>query len=385
MNHLWKLAVLAVVVAGAIWWACSREANTEKVDNGSGAASATSAPLPGYPPAPRMPLLSPEETYHGMAWAVHHSYHSVELADKLLGEIADLGADTVLISNAAVQEHAGSASFEIDPERTPSPPQWQRIFQIAHDNGLRVILMPMILLEHPRGTEWRGQISPPNWDDWLEQYREFILHFARIAAEGEVEVFMVGSELVSAEQFTDHWRRLISDVREVFPGKLSYSANWDHYKGIAFWDLLDLVGMTSYYKLSPDPNPSLDLLIEEWASIKAGLLRWQHRIGKPLLFTEVGWCSQEGASIYPWDYYHNQKATPAALEEQRRCYVAFMRTWEDTPEVGGALWWEWTHTGGGPGDFNYTPRGKPAEPELRNWFARIRARRGPAMTSGPAP
>ena len=144
---------------------------------------------------------------------------------------------------------------------------------------------------------------------------------------------------------------------------------------VEFWDELDLVGMTSYYKLSAEPNPELKTLKDEWLPIRDGILRWQRKIGRPLLFTEVGWCSQEGASIEPWNYYYKQEATRAALEEQRRCYRAFMDTWKDVPEVGGILWWEWTDGGGGRDDFNYTPKAKPAETELRNWFRTVRRRR----------
>ncbi|HOA74250.1 MAG TPA: hypothetical protein PL151_02500 [Phycisphaerae bacterium] len=366
---LWKLCVLAGVIGGAAWWTA---ASTTPVKMAS--------PVPAIAPAPRQPLLSPDDPYHGVAWQIHRAEGSVEEARLLLGQIADLGADAVLISNAGYQEHAGSESFKIDPEVTPSPEQWEQIFKIAHDNGLRVIFMPIILLSNPRGTEWRGVINPPNWDDWLEQYREFLLYFARIAAKSDVEVFMVGSELISAEKnvHVDKWRELIRDVRKVFPGKLSYSSNWDHYKVVEFWDELDLIGMTSYYKLSNQPNPSLESLIEAWKPIRRGLLRWQQTIGKPLLFTEVGWCSQEGASIEPWNYYRYQTPTAAGHEEQARCYRAFMETWKDDigkgreSPVGGVIWWEWMNVPGGPEDFNYIPKGKPAELELRNWFSRIR-------------
>jgi len=375
MNVVWKVVVLACVVGAAVWWA-----GTEPGAPGKAVGEA-SAYAPLFPPAPRQPLLGLDEAYHGLAWPIHQSHGCVARATRILGQVADLGADTVLIANAGYQEHAGSEAFQIDPAVTPSPAQWQQIFKIAHDNGLRVILMPIILLSDPRGTEWRGVITPPSWDDWFEQYRQFLLHFARIAARGRVEVLMVGSELVSTEKYTDQWRRVIREIRRVFSGKLSYSANWDHYKVIEFWDDLDLVGMTSYYKLSSDPNPSLESLIQAWKPIKRGLLRWQQRIGKPLLFTEVGWCSQEGASIEPWNYYYRQTPTEAGLQEQRRCYLAFMETFKNTPQVGGTIWWEWTDSPGGGQDFNYTPKGKPAEVALRDWFRTIRQQRRAAAAS----
>ncbi|MHC4443153.1 MAG: glycoside hydrolase family 113 [Planctomycetota bacterium] len=377
MNLVWKLTILLIVIGGALWWAGAGRTHTDKNNQ-------KTVPLMTLPPAPRLPLPKPHQPYHGISWQIHHAKNSVIQAETFLGQIADLGADTVLIGNAGVQEHAGSETFRIDPEVTPSPQQWQQILKIAHQNGLRVILMPIVLLSEPRGSEWRGVISPPSWDDWFEQYRKFIFHFAKIAAEGKAEVLIIGSELVSAKTYLEQWQRIIREVRQIYPGKLSYSGNWDHYKHVEFWDELDLIGMTSYYKLASKPNPTLEDLIKEWKPLKTGILRWQKKIGKPLLFTEVGWCSQEGASIEPWNYYHNQSATKKGHQEQKNNYLAFMETWKDNPQVGGVIWWEWIDTNDGKNDFNYTPKGKPAEVELRRWFAEIRKKRVPATKPHPA-
>jgi hypothetical protein len=377
MSILWKALLPVVMVGSAMWWATGGK--------GKGESSTPKAAPLTFPPAEHRPLAPPSQPYHGLSWQIHHSKDCVAEGRLLLREIADLGADTVLISNPGYQEHAASDSFQIDPAVTPSPEQWKQIFDIAHENGLRVILMPIILLSNPRGTEWRGVISPPNWDDWFEQYRKFLQHFAKIAADGKVEVLMVGSELVSTEKYTDQWRRVIKEARQAFPGKLSYSANWDHYKVVEFWDDLDIVGMTSYYKLSNEPNPTMETLMDAWRPLKKGLLKWQETIKKPLLFTEVGWCSQEGTSIEPWNYYYKQQSTPGGLEEQRRCYRAFIDTWKDTPQLGGVIWWEWSNTPGGPDDYSYIPKGKPAEKELRDWFQSLRRQRTTAGKTAAKP
>ena len=370
LSHAFKTVLVFTVAGTALWWAQS----------GVGSSGGVSQPLRPTP-APRQPLAASDFPYHGLAWQINNSDGCVESARKMLGEIADLGADAVLISTAGYQEHAGSDTFHLDPKVAPSPEQWAEIFKIAHDDGLRVILMPIILLSNPRGTEWRGVISPPSWDDWFEQYRKFLAQFARIAEAGKVEVLAVGSELVSTERYTEQWRRVIAETRKIYHGQLTYSANWDHYKVVEFWDALDMVGMTTYYKLSNDPNPAPASLAEAWKPIKRGLLRWQEESGKPLLFTEVGWCSQEGASIEPWNYYYRQTATPEGLKEQANCYRAFMQTWTDVPEVAGTIWWEWTNTAGGTDDFNYIPKGKPAERVLRDWFASLRHK--PRISSQP--
>jgi hypothetical protein len=363
MKRSTELILVLLAVGGVSWWALAGNEKPETIS--------------AIEPAERIGLKDQNaNAYHGVAWQIHSSHDVVNKAERIITDIADLGADTILISNAGYQEHAGSATFQLDPKVTPAPEEWLRIFDIAHDNGLRVVLMPIVLLSDPRGTEWRGVIKPPSWDDWFDQYREFLLHFARLARDGDVEVLMVGSELISTERYTDRWRGLIREVRKVFPPehniKLSYSGNWDHYKVVRFWDELDLIGMTSYYKLSEEEYPTQEELVEAWKPIQRGLLRWQKKVGKPLLFTEAGWCSQEGAAIEPWNYYYNKKSDERGLEVQLRCYRAFMETWKETNEVGGVIWWEWNDSPGGADDYNYTPKGKPAELALRKWFERMR-------------
>ncbi|MBN2447935.1 MAG: hypothetical protein JXO22_14480, partial [Phycisphaerae bacterium] len=231
-------------------------------------------------------------------------------------------------------------------------------------------LMPMLLLSNPHGREWRGVIEPPDWAKWWHDYREFITYFADIAREGEAAALMVGSELVSTESATVEWVKTIEAVRARFPGELGYSANWDTYQVIQFWDKLEIAGMTTYFDLSDHENPTVAELVQRWKPIYRDITAWQRRIDKPVVFTEVGWCSQSGASVQPWNYYRSEKATPEGHEEQRRLYEAFLTVWEGAPEVGGIIWWEWNTSPGGDDDYGYTPKGKPAEAVLRDWFTR---------------
>lgn len=333
-------------------------------------------------PLPKMQLPPGKLPYRGLAIQIASGYYKPrETYGRMLKEIADLGANTVLFSVSGFMEHARSQSIYIDLRKVPPPEDLKFLIRRGREHGMNVILMPILLLRNPRGSEWRGVIDPPDWDDWWEQYTEFVLFFADIAREADADALMVGSELVSTEKYTDRWQTLITRVRERFHGgKLGYSANWDHFRPIEFWPALDFIGMTSYYTLADHENPTVQEIVESWKPIRADILEWQRKIGRPLMLTEVGWCSQEGAATAPWNYYQNQTATPAGLEEQRRLYEAFLRTWGDTPELMGAIWWEWDTSAGGTGDFGYTPKNKPAEQVLRRWFAA-----GPKLpTSAPA-
>jgi hypothetical protein len=284
-----------------------------------------------------------------------------------------LGADTVLFVVHGWQEHGGSLDLHIDARRTAGEEALGKLFDLAKSHGLRTILMPIVLLEHPRNNEWRGKIIPEghDWDNWFKRYSRFIVHFARLAEKHNVEMLMVGSELIKTEGYPDRWRRVIEEVRQNYRGALGYSANWDHYQTnkIAFWPQLDFVGMTTYYELAAGPNPKMEEVDGNWAKVKNEIRAFQREVNKPIIFTEVGWCSQEGAAHEAWNYYANQKATEAGLKEQSLLYESFIKTWSDVPGIGGIIWWEWDTSSGGTDDYNYTPRGKPAEAILRRWFA----------------
>jgi hypothetical protein len=376
MNSVRIIALLVAAGVGLAVWRADREApSSDATDPGAVPARRETAPVkpaatrPRDTDRPRLRRLpSPDPPYHGVAIQVYSADRAVERYGQMIREIADLGADTVLFSLDAFQKHVESTDIWTDPERTPTDEEWLELFDRAHERNLRIVLMPKILLSDPRGNEWRGKIQPTSWDAWFEEYRNFIVHYATLAERGHVEVFIVGSELVSTEKLTDAWKRVIAAVRDVYHGRVSYSANWDHYRGIQFWRDLDLIGMTTYHQLSEDPGPSLDALRKSWLPIKREILEWQKGVGKPLLFTEAGWCSQEGCSVEAWNYYRHEKATPAGLREQADCYQAFVDTWADEPAVGGILWWEWSHASRGEKDYGYTPKGKPAERVLRELF-----------------
>jgi len=370
MKNLVKLLGLGLIVLAAAYLGYAdgrgqrptRAGTAPANDNHSFAADSHS--FVTAPTSPDSPL-----PYHGVAIQVSWTADGIDRYIRMIDQIAELGADTIKISTAGYQEHAGSATINLELRKCPTGEDFRKLIGYAHSRGLRVILMPVVLLSNPRGSEWRGVIQPDDWDTWFAEYLKFIRHFAKIAAKNNVEVLVVGSELISTETFTDRWEKIIAEVRNIYRGKLAYSGNWDHYKVVKFWDKLDLIGMTTYYQLADEENPPLKTLMDSWAKIKSEILEWQRDIGKPILFTEVGWCSQPGASIEAWNYYRHSSPSPEGLEEQRKCYQAFMQTWSQEPAVGGIIWWEWTDDPGGPEDYGYTPKGKPAEDLLRAWFA----------------
>jgi len=305
--------------------------------------------------------------FRGLTLQLHSSDPKIPF-ERYVEEIARTGANAICLSLAAYQENCSSSSLFLEYRKVPTDERLRKLIRLARRLGLRVILMPIVLLENPRAGEWRGKIDPPRLDDWWEDYENIILRYARIAEETQAEMLMIGSELVLMEKYTDRWRSLIRKVRRAYRGKLSYSANWDHYKDIQWWRDLDLVGMTVYYDLVGEKKPTLEVLLDAWRPIKKEILAWREKIGRPIVFTEVGWPSQVGCAKEPWNYYASTTPDPVT---QDLCFKAFFKTWAGEKHVAGVLIWEWrNHPGqtGGLKDISYIPIGKPAMKTIQEYF-----------------
>ena len=331
--------------------------------------------------------------FRGISLQLHNSNPDVPY-EKYIDEIAVTGANTVSLVVSGFQENCSSTSIFIDVRKVPPRERIIRLVARAKAKKLRVVIMPILLLENPREDEWRGKIAPAKWEHWWEDYGNFIGYWAHIAQESEADLLMVGSELVSTEDKTRQWRNLIAHVRKIYTrGRLSYSANWDHYKVPAWWDDLDMIGMTTYHDLTKGKDPTLGNILAGWRPIKKDILAWQKKVNRPIIFTEVGWPNQPTCAQYPWDYYRSDKTAP---EAQAACFEAFFRTWIREPAVAGILVWEWRNSNGqntSPDtDTSYVPYGKPAMTVVRKYFrsagasmatSRPASSKPPATTIGP--
>ena len=287
----------------------------------------------------------------------------------MLTEIQNVGADHVSLIVHWSQHDVRSSSIDPNPDLTLPDDEVRAVVRAAHERGLKVFLFPIIDVEIRHPLEWRGTIAPGDVKKWWASYEKFILHYARIAGEEKVELFAVGSELVSTETWQDRWYHLISGVQKVYKGELIYSANWDHYEQVTFWDRMSYVGVTAYNELATSNDASEKDLTAAWKDTRQKLVAFAKKVNRPLVITEVGYTSQDGAAVHPWDYTSRD---PVNLEVQRRCYAAFIAAWDDETSLAGVFWWNWFGRGGAQ-DTSYTPRGKPALEVLRTWYAGKRA------------
>ena len=306
--------------------------------------------------------------------------------DSTLPALARMGVTHIALIPFAFMPAVDDPALRFDPDvrwYSESAEGARALGRQAERLGLRLILKPQVWIGHAEG-EWSHHIgfeTEAEWAAWEVAYRAFLLHHARVAAEVGADVLVVGTELGrSVRTRPAFWRGLIADVRAVFPGRLTYAANWhDDAEHVAFWDALDYIGVQAYFPLAQTDAPDAAALRAGWAEHKAVLRALHERWDRPVLFTEVGYRSVPYAAARPWQWpAHGEAVTPdPAL--QARLYAETFRAWWPEPWFAGLVLWKWygqPHADAGH-TVDFSPQGKPAEAVLRAWFSR------PAGSTGP--
>ena len=114
-------------------------------------------------------------------------------------------------------------------------------------------------------------------------------------------------------------------------------------------------------------------LLRGWQPHLQKLARWQKKIGKPVVFTEVGYKTTPDAAARPWEW-PERLATVAPADEatQARCYEALFRACWGQPWLQGLFVWKWYPSlqANGPArrHADFTPQHKPAEAVLARWY-----------------
>lgn len=262
--------------------------------------------------------------------------------------------------------------------------------RLARGIGIHTLLKPHLWITGPEHGAWSGDIrmkTPADWAAWFAAYEQFIIHYARLAETTGIEALSVGTELRGTLAGHDsEWRKMITEVRKVFHGKLTYSANWHaEFEEVSFWDLLDTIGVQSYFPLTDTRRPGLDRLLAGWTAPTAAIEQVQKRHGKPVVFTEMGYRSMPDAAIEPWKWPGEFTTVESDFQTQADCYEAFFRNFWDKSWFGGAYIWKWyprPRKPGGRSEMDFTPQNKPAEQVMGRWY-RGEGRKEPSKT-GPA-
>ena len=326
-----------------------------------------------------LPRAAHADWQRGVAYSAYTAgAYSAPASDASLARLAQDGNSDVSIVVTVYMP--GRFSSTVGPAAsTPTDASILHAMQTARSLGLRVALKPQIDL--PLGG-WRGAISPLDPAAWFSNYESTIDHYADLARQGGASLYEVGTELksMSGPAYTARWQQLIADVRQRFPGQLTYAANYDEFQQIGFWRSLDYIGVDAYWPVASSSDQPISSLVSAWSSrgYIASLQRASAATGRPVLFTEVGYRSIVGATVHPGIWW---SVADYDMQEQANAYEAVYEALASQPWFAGLYWWGWPAAlppNGWNGD--YTPTFKPAESVMTSWNARLAP-----TTPSPAP
>ncbi|XYI00187.1 glycoside hydrolase family 113 [Sorangium sp. So ce1128] len=252
----------------------------------------------------------------------------------------------------------------------------------AHARGLKVLLVPHLWVE---SGEWRAQIDPGDdagWARWAESYRRFLLTWAAVAREGGAEMLSVGVELRSwvTTPRAASFLPIIEAVRRVYPGLLTYSANWDDVEHTVIFDALDLIGINAFYPLAEREGASFEELLRGGRKVAEGVDAVARAWGKPVLLTEIGYTTRRDPAVRPWEWPDRMKGVVVDERSQAEAYAAVVAPFLDARTCAGFFVWRLYAD---PDDvsqeaeWGFSPRGKLAELVLRDAFTARWAADGP--------
>lgn len=294
--------------------------------------------------------------------------------DIAVEEIACLGANWISLTPFGRMDDLDSTEvlhdFEIPVERNEE--LMRRSAARAREAGLEVAIIPHIYVVSGR---WRGEIDPGSneaWCEWFTSYRDFAVRFAILAEEIGAALYSVGVEFKSSSNFwSEEWRVLIRELREVYSGELTYSANWDEAANVPFWDELDLIGINAFWPLGREPGDGFEAMGERARAVADELEALSQQYDRPLLFTEVGVKTATDSALAPWEWPEHCSGLNYDEQYQAQAYRAWFEAMTPRPWFAGLFVWKYfsdpyDETQEAPTGFS--PRGKLAELELVEWF-----------------
>jgi len=306
------------------------------------------------------------------SWGRGGAGYGTETSRQALDYLHGLGVDSISLTPFGYQRALDSTEIRVNRSRPGTETDSAMIADInyAHSLGMKIMLKPHLWLN---SDDWVGDIEMKDddaWRAWFASYENFILPYAQFAQDNHIDFLCIGTELKRTTLARPHsWRELIAKIRAVYKGPITYASNWDEFDKVAFWDSLDAVGVNAFSPLTEKSDPSYDDLLKGAQVIRKNVSAVARKTKKPVIFTEVGFRSTTETALHPWSWTERE---PLDLEIQRDCYRAILETFYDEPWLKGMYWWKWNSgpSRGGENNTDYTPKGKPAEKMISEWYAR---------------
>lgn len=292
--------------------------------------------------------------------------------EETLAEVTRLGANWISLTVFGrvwdLQSTGVDPTFEQPIEVTRE--NVRRSVALAHERGLRVILVPHLWLE---SGQWRAEMQPRDFGAWKESYTRFVVGWAEVAQESGVDLLAAGVELRSwvttdrAPSFLD----VIAALRENYHGPLTYAANWDDAADTVIWNHVDVVGVNAFYPLHWEEGASYEQVEAGGYRVAEEVAQIASRFERPVLFTEFGYTARANTAIKPWLWPEELGEVTRNERAQERAYEALLGAMTEVPGFAGTLVWRMyadvSDLSQEP-DWGFSPWGKRSAGQLRRLY-----------------
>lgn len=327
--------------------------------------------------------LAGQDAIRGMTIGpIENGYHQgvgygSEAYGRTLDECREMGASWVAITPfGRVNDLTGRGvdpTFEQPFEKNQK--DVRRAIEMAHARGLRVMLVPHLWVE---SGEWRAKIdpgSPEGWETWTKSYASFVRGWAKVAEEAHADLLSAGVELrswVTTPRYAPAFSALIRELRTIYHGPITYSANWDDVDHTLILSELDVIGINAFYPLADKDGASFRELLEGGERVRRGVHALAETWHKPVLFTEIGYTTRPNPAIKPWVWPEDIPNVQVDEVAQAEAYRALIAPLLDEQLFMGFFIWRLYAD---PDDVSqepevgFSPRGKLSELVVRDAFS----------------
>jgi hypothetical protein len=295
---------------------------------------------------------------HFGAYAKRNKLKKTKTVKSLEVMIERLNPTHVILPVIAFQESAVSTNIDYYSSNSVSDLEVMYLIDIIHESGLKVILKPMV--DVIDGT-WRAHINffdfevptEPTWKEWFSSYTDFQLHFARIAAKKNVDIFIIGCEMVQADKRDNEWRMLIEEVRKIYSGSVTYNSDKYQEDKVKWWDACDIISSSGYY-----PH-------DKWEEQLQRIEKVVQHFRKPFFFAETGCMNVKGAMNRPNKWKETGRRSD---DDQATFFQSMFEACDKFKFVRGYGIWEWPISLALAKKVGYCPYKKKAEKIIRSYF-----------------
>ena len=277
--------------------------------------------------------------------------------DYIIKNIKDAGMNAVTLHFNYALDMATDTFFRptfATSELSLASPDWAGIEAGADrvaSQGLKPVFYMTIL---PLPQSWDSLLAlsyvPKDPDAFFASYKDTLLTIARLSEKYDSPYMSIGVELgpvATDSKYLPYWEDIISSVRQVYHGTLTYSSYVDdtwryntELDDLSFTHLIDMLGMNIYPQTLDDGqlNGTYDQFYNEWkTSIVPNLQALIDKLDKPVFISEFGINRLDGTGSR--GYWGGDQGMKFDLQEQAELFDASLRAMHEGLNLKGIVFW----------------------------------------------